>query len=121
VEWRLVLKAAAFAGLAVLAANLLGGGSIELVSMLAGFGLAGYVATHRARRRPLVQGIVTVALALSAVFVGVAVAEGATRPAARSIIVLTPFAVAPGAVGILAGRADRELRPRSPDATPSES
>ena len=114
-----MLKAAALAALAVLAANLIGGGFLELLAFLAGFGAAGYLATHRARNRPLVQGTAAVALALGVIFVGVAVTERNVRPVAKAILVLMPFAVAPGAVGILTGRADRELRPRPP--TPSES
>ena len=119
VEWRLAFEAAALAALAVLAANLIGGGLIELLSLLAGFGAAGYLAAHRARSRPLVQGVFAVALALGAIFVGVAVTERQPRTVARSMLVLVPFAAIPGAVGILAGNADRDLRPRPP--TPSGS
>jgi hypothetical protein len=123
VEWRLVLKTAAFAVLVVLAAHLIGGGSIELVSLLGGFGAAGYLATHRARNRPLVHGTLTVGLAVAAIFVGVAVTEQDARTTAKSMIVLVPFATVPGAIGVLAGHADRELRPRPPaePTTRSES
>jgi hypothetical protein len=119
VEWRLVLKAAALAAFALLGAYLIGGGTIELLALLAGFGLAGYLATHRARNRPLVQGAVTIALALGAIFVGVVVADyGKERQIAKSMIVLTPFALIPGAVGMLAGQADRDLRPRREKPAP---
>ena len=112
VEWPLVLKAAALAALAFLAARLIDGGLLELLSLFAGFGGAGYLATHRALSRPLVQGVAALALALGALVVGIAITGEGLRRVARAALVVALFATAAGTVGMLAGRADRELRPR---------
>jgi hypothetical protein len=112
VEWRLVVQTAGLAALAFLAARLIDGGLAELLSLFAGFGATGYLASHRARHRPLVQGVLAVGLALGVIGIGILLTERGLRNVARTVLVLTPFATAPGLVGILAGRADRELRPR---------